>query len=260
MLLSLMLVAGLTSVLEAPTDGADVITLRRLRSADASIRATFEEGCRRSPVFAELARDVERSHFFVYVEAVPALRNGMKGALLHGGGQPQYLRIHLKRDLAPDRLIAVLAHELQHVREVVQAGISAHAAELEMLFRRIGGKRLAGGRRQQFETAAALRVGDLVAADLRKTHGAGPVVDSCSALRPHVVVDFPEGSDGLPEPPLFVLAPRARELRQSVASRAVAVGASASRLGTCRIVSVLMNAPRCFRCIHRVDSLESRQG
>ena len=183
MLLSLMLVAGVTSV-QAPTDGGDAITLRRLRSADASMRAAFEEGCRRSPIFAELARDVERSNFLVYVEAVPALRNGMKGALLHGGGQSQYLRIHLKRDLAPDRLIAVLAHELQHVREVVQAGISAHAAELEMLFRRIGGKRLAGGRRQQFETAAALRVGDLVAADLRRTHGAGPVGDSCSALLP----------------------------------------------------------------------------
>ena len=138
------------------------------------MRATIDEGCRRSPVFAELVRDVERSNYVVYVEAVPALRNGMKGALLHGTGGKQYLRIHLKGDLPLDRQVAVLAHELQHVREVVEAGISAHAAEMEMLFRRIGGKRLAGGRRQQFETAAAVRVGDAVAADLGKKHGAGP--------------------------------------------------------------------------------------
>lgn len=180
MLLSLMLVAGLTSGLQAPTDEGGVITLRRLRSVDASIRATIEAGCRRSPVFAELVQDIERSNFVVYVEGVPTLRNGMKGALLHGSGGRQYLRIHLRRDLAPDRQVAVLAHELQHVREVVQAGISAHAGEMEMLFRRIGGKRLASGRRQQFETAAALRVGDLVAADLRRKRGARPSVGSCS--------------------------------------------------------------------------------
>jgi hypothetical protein len=181
MLLSLMLVTGLTPGLQAPTDEGGVITLRRLRSVDASIRATIQEGCRRSPVFAELVQDVERSNFVVYVVGVPTLRNGMKGALLHGSGQAQYLRIHLKRDLALDRQVAVLAHELQHVREVVQAGISAHAAEMEMLFRRIGGKRLTGGRRQQLETAAALRVGDRVAADLRTKRGAGPSVSACRA-------------------------------------------------------------------------------
>ena len=48
-----------------------------------------------------------------------------------------------------------------------------------MLFRPIGGKRLAGGRRQQFETAAALHVVDLVAADLRTEPGTGPSVDFC---------------------------------------------------------------------------------
>ncbi len=180
MLLSFTLVAGLTLGLQAPTDEG-LITLGRVRGADASMRATIDEGCARSPVFAGLVRDVERSDFVVYVEAVTTLRNGMKGALLHATGG-KYLRIHMKLDLPPDHQVAVLAHELQHVREVVQAGISAHAGEMEMLFRRIGGKRLAGGRRQQFETAAALRVGDLVAADLRTKHGAGPSLDSCRVV------------------------------------------------------------------------------
>ena len=182
MLLSMMLVVGLTSGLQAPTDEGGVITLRRLRSVDASIRATIEEGCRRSPVFAALVQDVERSNFVVYVEGVPTLRAGMKGALLHGSSGRQYLRIHLQRELALDRQVAVLAHELQHVREVVQAGISAHPAEMEMLFRRIGGKRLSGGRRQEFETAAALRVGDVVAADLRARRGAAQGVGHCRAV------------------------------------------------------------------------------
>jgi len=182
MLLSFMLVAGLTARLQAPTDEGGMITLGRVRGVDAPMRATIDEGCRRSRVFAELVRDLERSNYIVYVEAVPALRNGMKGALLHGTGGQKYLRIHLKGDLPLDRQVAVLAHELQHVREVVQAGISADAAEMEMLFRRIAGKKLAGGRRQQFETAAALRVGDSVAADLRTKHGAGPSLGSCRAV------------------------------------------------------------------------------
>jgi hypothetical protein len=174
MLLLWMLVAGLTSGLQAPTGDGGAITLRRLRIVDASIRVMIDGGCRRSPVFADLVQGVERSDFVVYVVEVPTLRNGMNGALLHGTGE-QYLRIHLKRDLAPDRQVAVLAHELQHVREVVQAGITAHPAAMEMLFRRIGGKRLSSGRRQQFETAAALRVEDLVDADLRMKHEAGSV-------------------------------------------------------------------------------------
>jgi hypothetical protein len=178
MLWSFMLVTSLMPGAQAAEGSA---TAARVRGVDASMQAAIVEGCRRSPVFAGLVRDIERSEFIVYIEAVTALRNGMKGALLHGGGEPRYLRINLKRDLGLDEQVAVLAHELQHVREVVRAGISADAAEMEMLFRRIGGKQLAGGRRQQFETAEALRVGDLVAADLRSKHGTERRVGSCRA-------------------------------------------------------------------------------
>lgn len=171
MLLSLMLAAHLTSGFEALIDEVGTTGPYRVRGTDALTRAVIDEGCRRSPVFAELVQDVERSKFVVYVEAVGALRNGMQGALLHHTNEAQYLRIHVRRDLQMRDQVAVLAHELQHVREMVQAGISAHAAEMEMLFRQIGDKRLARGQRQQFETAAALRVFDLVAADLRTMHG-----------------------------------------------------------------------------------------
>jgi len=180
MLLSFMLVARLMSGFQAPMDERTIIRTDHVRGIGASMQAVIEEGCRRSPSFAGLVRDVERSDFVVYVEAVTTLRNGMKGALLHGTGG-KYLRIHMKLDLPPDQQIAVLAHELQHVREVVQAGISADAAEMEMLFRRIGGKQLAAGRRQQFETRAAIYAGDEVAADLRKNPGAVARAGSCRA-------------------------------------------------------------------------------
>jgi len=175
-----VLLAHLASGFQAPMDDGTIVRTGHVRGTDASMQAVIEEGCRRSPVFAGLVRDVDRSTYFVYVEGVATLRNGMRGALLHGTGT-QYLRIHLKLDLPLYKKVAVLAHELQHVREVVQAGISADAAEMEMLFRRIGGKQLAAGRRQQFETRAAIYAGDEVAADLRKNPGAVARAGSCRA-------------------------------------------------------------------------------
>lgn len=181
MLLSLILVAGLTPGLQAPIDEEGVIALRRVRSVDASIRATIDEGCRRSPTFAALVDYLERSSFVVYVEQVPTLRDGMRGALLHGGAGPQYLRVLLKRGMSLDPRVVVLAHELQHAREVVEAGVAANAVEMDALFRWIGDERSSGGLRQQYETAAALRVGDAVAADLRAHRGPGQGAGHCRA-------------------------------------------------------------------------------
>ena len=182
--LSLMLAAGLTSGLLAPADAGDPITLHRLRSMDVAIRATIDEGCRRSPTFAALVDDLERSSLIVYVEQVASLRDGMRGTLLHGGAAPQYLRVFLKRGMSLERRVVVLAHELQHVREVVAAGIVADAVEMDALFRRIGDKRSAGGKRQRYETAAALRVADTVVADLRAGRGAGKGVGHCPGRQP----------------------------------------------------------------------------
>ena len=155
--------------------------MSRTRSMDAAIRSTIEEGCDRSPLFAELLQHVERSNYFVYVEQVPALRNGMSGVLLHGGAGPRYLRVLLKRGMSLDRRVVALAHELQHVREVLEAAILANAVEMVALFRQIGDKRLFGGERQQYETTAAIRVADTVAADLRANHPARRSALSCRA-------------------------------------------------------------------------------
>jgi len=167
MLWSFVLLAHLASGFQARVDDGTIIRTGHVRGTDASMQAVIDEGCRRSPVFAGLVRDVDRSAYFVYVEGVATLRNGMRGALLHGTSGP-YLRIHLKLDLPLYQKVIVLAHELQHVREVVQAGVNADAVEMELLFQRIGGKQLLPGRRQQFETRAAIAAGDEVAADLLK--------------------------------------------------------------------------------------------
>ena len=165
----------------ASTDPAATIIPTRLRSMDAVIRATIKEGCYRSPLFAELLQHVERSDYFVYVEQVPALRHGMSGVLLHGGTGPRYLRVLLKRGMSLDHRVVVLAHELQHAREVMAAAIPANAIEMDALFRQIGDERMFGREQQQYETTAAIRAADTVAADLRANHRARRSALSCRA-------------------------------------------------------------------------------
>jgi hypothetical protein len=148
---------------------------------DLSIQETIDEGCRRSPTFAALVEHLERSSFIVYVEQVATLRDGMVGTLLHGGAGPQYLRVLLKRGMPLERRVVVLAHELQHAQEVVAAGIIADAVEMDALFRRIGDERSAGRTGQRYETVAAVRMGDMVFADLRARRGTGHGVGYCLA-------------------------------------------------------------------------------
>jgi hypothetical protein len=148
----------------------------RLRALDPLAAAAIEGGLRRSPTFAELVQAIEGSEFVVYVESSRKLKGGMTGCLVHGGAGPRYLRVLLKTGLSVDERIEVLAHELQHVREVIQAGILNDSVAMDVLFSSIGfNKRQQGGRQQEYETKAALQISAAVREDLRmnRHHSAG---------------------------------------------------------------------------------------
>ncbi len=164
MILALGLASGAMELSYQP----EPVTPQRLRSSETLVLETIQEGIRRSPTFAELVQVVERSDFFVYVERVKSLPNGMRGCLLHGGGGPRYLRVLLALGMSRDHRIEVLAHELQHVREVIEAGIGNDPAALDALFKRIGDRRRGGGySSEQYETSAALRITSTVVRELR---------------------------------------------------------------------------------------------
>lgn len=139
-----------------------------LRPLDVLAGAAIEVGPGRSPTFAALVQIIEGSEFVVYVESSRKLRDGMEGCLVHGSAGPRYLRVVLKTGLSVDERIQVLAHELQHVREVIEAGILNDAVAMDALFSRIGdNKRQQGGRQQEYETEAARRTSVIVARELR---------------------------------------------------------------------------------------------
>ena len=68
--------------------------------------------------------------------------------------------------LGPDRTILVLAHELQHVREVLDAGGGNDQAALDALFTKIGVRQL-GTATERYETAAAHEVLAIVGQEIR---------------------------------------------------------------------------------------------
>lgn len=141
--------------------------IERLRTTDPVIQAAIEEGRRRSPTFVSLIEAVERSNMFVYVTRAQKLpHHGMEGCLVPSPSQSRYLRVLIAMGLGPDQTILVLAHELQHVREVLDAGSGNDQAALDALFMRIGERQL-GTPAERYETAAAHDVMAIVGNEIR---------------------------------------------------------------------------------------------
>src|SRR5207253_5845818 len=63
-------------------------------------------------------------------------------------------------------MIAVLAHDLQHVREVLDPGIPLDGSAMDSLFNRIGSRLRGTEMAEQYETAAAQKVTTLVTREL----------------------------------------------------------------------------------------------
>jgi hypothetical protein len=142
-------------------------TLQRLRTPDPVIRAAIEDGRRRSPTVASLVDTIERSDTFVYVTRAFMLPHRMEGCLVPSRSRTGHLRVRLAMSLGKDETIIVLAHELQHVREVLDAGGGHDQAALDSLFIRIGIRRL-GTPTERYETAAAHEVMTIVAREMRE--------------------------------------------------------------------------------------------
>jgi hypothetical protein len=152
-------------------------TLVNLRTSDPVVAAALKQGRESSPTFAALAERVEQAGILVHIVRVQTLPHGMEGCLVPGSThvvradnrivRVGYVRVLVKMNLSFDRLIAVLAHELQHVCEVIESGMSVDADALDQLFRRIGSPQQGTRTAEQYETAAAQRITDIVGRELQ---------------------------------------------------------------------------------------------
>ncbi len=146
----------------------------RLRPLESRVALLLRLGVERSRVLRDLVAHIEGGRVFVYIGFDRQMADRVAGSLtLVGSAGPyRYLRIALNPALPADQAIAALAHELQHVVEVMDHPEVTSEAALEALYRRIGREnRLLG--RVGWETEQATLVGSQVRRELT-TRGAVP--------------------------------------------------------------------------------------
>ena len=151
-------------------ESANAADFSHVRSDDASIRQLLRLGYERSPTFKALVDEIESRPGIVYIEQAVKLSRGMDGALLHavgGSREIPILRVLLKTNLARDYALAILAHELQHVLEVLRAGRPDGSAWLSALFASLDDQTTDS----KFETAEARAVTARVLGELRSQRG-----------------------------------------------------------------------------------------
>lgn len=145
----------------------------RLRAPDRALLEVLRGGAERSATMRALVRRLELQQGVVYVTQSVSLSDGRGACLLHrmwGTGDARYLRILVRWGLPSDYLIALVAHELQHAVEVLEAPEIHDSRSMELFFKRIGVHNLG-----RYETSAAVDVQARVWTELRSEIGQRPL-------------------------------------------------------------------------------------
>lgn len=139
----------------------------RLRPQQPRAADLLAEGAYRSASLRELVARIEQSDVFVYLTLDPLMPRQLAGRLtwMTEAGRFRYLRASINPDQVPEAIIATIAHELQHVVEVIDSPEVRSDQTLAALYGRIGEP---SGLRTEasFETAAAKAMGRTVRREL----------------------------------------------------------------------------------------------
>jgi hypothetical protein len=130
----------------------------------------LKEGRERSATFRALVEAIDHTNGIVYVEFGYCAFRHLDGCLLpfiastHGD---RYVRVIVtpdRRRVSHDQRVALIAHELRHVIEVLEHPEVVDVTTMEAMYSKIGTP-LTGGRRG-YETSAARAAGDAVLSEL----------------------------------------------------------------------------------------------
>jgi hypothetical protein len=141
-----------------------------VRTEDARLSNVIRQGLEQSPTLRELVHRIDGLSGFVYVvwsrcgtrlwepDACLDHRIGVNGGF-------RFLRVNIYPGASGERLVALIAHELQHALEVLSDNNATSQEHVAKLYERIGFKRRAA---DNFETEAAGRVQDAVYREARE--------------------------------------------------------------------------------------------
>ena len=156
-------------LMTAVTTGEGIVNAQsgsaRVRPEDAAIRALIDHGMEQSTTFREVIDDLDHANVIVYVR-FSRCAQGVPACLLwaSGDGDVRFLLIRIDRfGRSSDELTALMAHELQHAREVAADSGITNLVSFQNSFASHGWKHAAG-----VETEEAGRIAKRVAAELRR--------------------------------------------------------------------------------------------
>ena len=176
---------GLLMVLALALATQESAPPRNVRTVDSKILALIDAGISGSATFRGLIATLNESDVIVYIVPKARVKSTYAAVSRHmlGGyfahhivsrGQFRYVRIAVDIAGAEHRLVAVLAHELQHAVEVAQTPDARDAQSLERLFSRLA-VAFGCGVTNCFETRAARDVEYIVRDELAETRRRGQV-------------------------------------------------------------------------------------
>lgn len=139
----------------------------RLRVTDTRTEKLLRLGIEQSDILRGLVDEVEAGEVTVYVgsgHGLPGRQTGRMVLMGEANGH-RYVQVLVRRELPSLHFIAALAHELQHVTELIAHPDVRDAATLTSLYRRIGEERTVRGH-AAWETDAARKVSRAVRREL----------------------------------------------------------------------------------------------
>src|SRR5688572_1765087 len=150
----------MSAVVQTRAAGAGERTLTRVRGLDAEFRALIREGDARSATLRDLIDEIQRSNTIVMIQYGLCAKGLIRSCVTHvaGDANARHIRVVINTRTTTDRLIATIAHELQHAVEIIRTPYATDAETVMALYRRIGIGECSKGRSERCETEAALAV------------------------------------------------------------------------------------------------------
>ena len=149
----------------------DQRVLTRVRGLDPHFHALIREGDERSASFREIVDEIQRSNAIVMVQYGLCAKGQIRSCVTHvaGDANARNIRIVINTRTTNDRLIATIAHELQHAVEIIRDSGVTGPEQVMALYRRIGKGECAKGRSDRCETEAALAMETKVLEELERS-------------------------------------------------------------------------------------------
>jgi hypothetical protein len=160
-LLLLITASGLARTSDEPRQ------LTRVYAPDEAFRALIREGDTRSQTFRAMVDEIQASNTLVVIQFGLCANGRARSCVAQviGNAHARTIRVLIDSRTTRDRVIATIAHELQHALEIIRSG-AVDANQVMALYRGIGLGDCGAGRSDRCETEAAQAVEEKVLIEL----------------------------------------------------------------------------------------------